>query len=340
MTIKVLYSLPTKTSRGSVWRKTEEDTVLSAQKIAQALEKIGYTTRAVGIHKNNISSQIRKLSADVFFNCIDWTGRDFPLTLAGVRALEARGIPFTGASYANTLYTDKVEMKKALAANHIPTPAWMVYKTGEEVHPDLSFPCIVKLGCEHCSIGIDASSVVYSEDELRSAVREKMKDFHMPVLVEQFVTGREFQVTVLERKDGLAVLPAAEIIYTDPKELPLLTFTSRWDEESLEYKHSKTILPTLSDSLQKTFTSLCRKTFRALLFSDYSRIDLRMDGAGTLLVLEANPNPGLDEDPQYSMTMSGRAVGLSFEKFLEEIVFSALRRFRKEGTARTSQYET
>jgi D-alanine-D-alanine ligase len=330
MTIAILYSLPTKRVQESSYLVADEDTVISSKKIARAIREKGGEPLLVGLSEDRITETIRSIKADLIFNLIDWTGVDLPLSLRAMESLEKKGIPFTGATKENFAFVDKIAMKKALVRVHLPTPRFHVFETGHESGiPPFVYPVIVKLAHEHCSVGIEKTSFVKNKSELLAVVRDRIKRFGQEVYAEEFIKGREFQITVLEKEKGPVMLPPAEIVYKSTSQPEFLTFSERWNENDPDYQRSNTVLASLSNRELLQFEAISKRTFRQLGFRDFTRIDARLKSENELMILEANPNPGLDDDELYSMTLSAKAVGLTFPDFIWEIVASALRRARK-----------
>jgi D-alanine-D-alanine ligase len=200
--------------------------------------------------------------------------------------------------------------------------------TGTEIaRKDFTYPVIVKLAYEHCSVGLSHDAVVHSDSELSQRVVERIGSFHEPVIAEEFIDGREFQVTVLETKSGVTVLPPAEIVFDTKGPESLLTFDSRWNEKTKDYKTSHVVLPKLDKQLNDEITRVAKKTFTELAFRDFARLDIRTRG-NQVFILEPNGNPGLSDHAEYGMTVSYRAIGMTFADFVWAIVESATRRFR------------
>jgi len=327
MNIAILYSVPTRRAKGTSYLVAEEDTVISAKKIAAALKTKGVTPILVALSEDSIKKTIRAIRADLIINLIDWTGRDLPLSLQAMKELTDCGILFAGATKDNFELVDKVAMKKALDAHSLPTPKWQVFRTGKEsVSPLFMYPVIVKLACEHCSVGIEKTSLVQGGDELTRVVRDRIRRFSQDVYAEEFISGREFQITVLEKEHGPRMLPPAEIVYKPTDSAEFLTFSERWNVDDPLYQRSDTELACLLPNQLDMFERISIQTFMSLGFRDFTRIDARLKSDNKFMILEANPNPGLDDDELYSMMISARAVGLTFPDFLWEIVQSALRR--------------
>jgi len=329
MKIIVLYSLPTRRALASAFADTEQDTVDSAEEVFAALESKGARAVLVPIDEDSIPA-IAKIRADCIVNLIDWTGLDLPLSDAAFTAIEHTGIPFTGATRENYLTTsDKILMKKALDAHYLPTARWQVFEIGTEtIRDDFRYPVIVKLAFEHCSIGLTHDAVVANSRELATRVNERIISFGEPVIAEEFIAGREFQVTALETPRRVTVLPPAEILFDSYGPESLLTYESRWEESTADYASSRVGLPTLPADFAAKIISVAKKTFKNLKFRDYTRLDIRTAG-DSLYILEANSNPGLSDSDEYGMTVSYKAAGMSFADFVWTIVESSLRRFRK-----------
>lgn len=324
MNIAIIYSLPTSRARESGFVTTDEDTAMSALEVKEALSAKRHETHLVPIDEDSINT-ISLVKADCIVNLIEWDGLDLSLKDRAMMILESLGIPFTGSGRNVVLLADdKRTMKKRLAEVSLPTPVWQVFDSGDEaIRGDLRYPAIVKLVLEHCSIGLSPFAVVTNEGDLRKQVNVRIEKFHQAVLVEEFIDGREFQVTILEKD---RILPPAEIIFHRKDNQPtFLTYESRWVEDHPEYDASTVDVAKLSDHQLKYLEEICVKAFRVFGFRDYSRIDIRMRG-DKFYILEANANPGLGDDEDYGMTISYKAAGMTFADFMWEIVEACLRR--------------
>lgn len=325
MNIAIIYSLPTRRALLSGFATTDEDTKISAQEVAEALTEKGTDCTLIPISEDTIGS-IATVKADVIVNLIEWDGLDLSLTDRAMQILESLGIAFTGSNRKSVLLAnDKQTMKTRLEESHLPTPAWQIFAHGDEtISHDLPYPAIVKLVLEHCSIGLSSFALVSNERNLRKQVKERQEKFHQAVLVEEYIEGREFQVTLLEDSRKVLMLPPAEIVFHRKNNQPtFLTYESRWTPEHPEYDASTVDVAMLSDHQVKYLEEICVKAFRAFSFRDYSRIDIRMRD-DEFFILEANANPGLGDDEDYGMTVSYKAAGMTFADFVWEIVNSAL----------------
>jgi len=326
--LAVVYSLPTNRSMKLGYVATDLDTKDSAEEVRDALTRKGYAPMLTAVSEGSIRSRIRAIHADCIFNLIEWTGIDLPLADTAFGEIERTGIPFTGATRKNYMTTtDKIPMKRLLDSAGVSTPRWQMFTSGKErIRSDFVYPVIVKLALEHCSIGLTYDAIVHTPKDLRERVNNRLSRFSQSVLAEEFIDGRELQVTNLETPSGIRMLPPAEIIYD--ADVPFLTYESRWDETHPDYDKSYVTLSSLTDVQMKHLEKLSETIFTTLHFHDYNRLDLRIKG-DTVYILEANANPGLSDSDEYGMTISYKAAGMTFADFVDAIVVSCMRRFHR-----------
>jgi D-alanine-D-alanine ligase len=326
MNIAIVYSLPTRRAHESPFAVTDEDTKASAVAVEKELISKGANVTLIPVSEDTMRD-VLNIKADCIFNLIEWSGLDTPLAIEAYQSLERLHIPMTGPTAAAFEHVaNKVDMKNMLRDRGLLTPGWQLFETGKELlDPALSFPVIVKPLYEHCSIGLTYEAVVEDRQTLLSVVATQRVQYDQPVYAEEFIIGREFQVTVLEQKNGLTVLPAAEILFDEQGTRAFLTYASRWIEDHPEYETSSVELAKLTPKLEQALAEASRKAFATLNFADYSRLDIRTRN-DEVFILEANPNPGLEDDEAYGMSVSFHAAGMTFADFLWEIVTSCLRR--------------
>ncbi len=329
MNIAIVYSLPSRRALASRFAAADEDTKVSAVVIGKELISKGIDVTLIPVSEDSIND-ITHIRADCIFNLIEWSGLDTPFAIQAFQALEHLHIPLTGPSAsAFESVANKVDMKIQLRNAGLLTPNWQLFESGNEyVDPVLAYPVIVKPLYEHCSIGLTYEAIVDDPKNLLSVVMYQLAQYNQPVFAEEFIIGREFQVTVLDRPDGLAVLPPAEILFGEKGTRAFLTYASRWIVNHPEYKTSHVALAKLTPALLNNLQKVSSNAFHILDFADYSRLDIRTRGE-EVYILEANPNPGLEDDPAYGMSVSFHAAGMTFADFLWEIVTSCLGRHGK-----------
>jgi len=113
--------------------------------------------------------------------------------------LEMQGIPYVGSGIlAHSLALNKAVAKQVFRFHNVSTPAFQVFRTGkEELNTNLVFPLIVKPACEGSGFGIHKDSEVFNEEALLKKVRELLTQYQPPVIVEEFIEGRECTVGII-----------------------------------------------------------------------------------------------------------------------------------------------
>jgi D-alanine-D-alanine ligase len=201
--------------------------------------------------------------------------------------------------------------------------------------PELAFPVVVKPNSEGSSKGIFDQSVVKNMKEMKEAVKHLRLLIGGDVLVEEFLPGREFTVTVMGNKgigDDVFILPPVEQNYdVFPSSMnKLASYEAKWFfEDNLPNPHDAYICPPiLKKRLYKEIEQLCIQAYNALECRDIARIDLRLDREDNPSLLEINTIPGMipDENVVSYYPVAARTLGWSYDKMVGKIVELALER--------------
>jgi D-alanine-D-alanine ligase len=326
MDVTIVYSLPTRHSRALGYTAADEDTGLSAKLIYTTLRPF-MNVSLFPLNEDHIE-EIRLVTGDIIINLIEWDGNDLDLSLKAMRIMDACGIHYAGATIGNFRTTaDKLLMKTAFKKFHIPTATWQVFKSGNETVKDtIRYPSIVKVTKTHCSVGLDSGAVVHNRDEARKRIRDSISVYKQPVLLEEFIDGREFQVTLLETAKGLEVLPPAEISFRKKNPVTFLTYGSRWETHHPDYQNSTIARANLESGLYELLRTSCIDAYRKLHFRDYARFDIRVrreNGTNAIYFLETNCNPGIDDDKENGLAIAYRAAGMTLADFMKAIIENA-----------------
>lgn len=244
--------------------------------------------------------------------------------------LELAGKPYTGAPpRALALCLEKPLTRAILAGAGVPVPRGATMSARDA---ELPFPVdrrfIVKPAAQDASHGIDAASVVGSEAALRARVEHLAGRGIGPALVEEYVEGRELNVSIVEL-DGAAAraLPIAEIDFSRfPEGIPeILTFAAKWDEGSDEYRGSTSVeARDLDPALRARVESVALSAWHALGLRDYGRVDLRVDAKGSPFVIDVNPNPDLSRGA--GLCLAAERAGIGYQGLIAGILGGAARR--------------
>lgn len=328
--ITIIYNVPNLNACNSVVERKAALRIFSDMNaVRQALQKIGFSVSCLPL-KPPLHSAIKRLEsikADIVFNLFEGFESQPESEAIVADFLPRLGIPYTGcSSRALFLAMDKAEVKARLQAKGINTPKYQVLKPTTLHVFALDFPCIVKPRSEHGSLGICEESVVYDFASLEKQVRLTSERFRGEALVEEFVEGREFNITVLGTCPP-TTLPISEIMYSLPPGMPpILTFAAKWDPQSLYFKHTVARCPADIDCrLQQKIADTAHVALETLGNRGYARVDLRLDQNGELKVLELNPNP--DISPDSGAALQARAAGMDYEQFIERLVQLALENY-------------
>lgn len=324
MEFKVIFSSGGKYNKGSDQKLADEDTRDCARKVVGALIQKGHDAEIVKVTPSKINN-VNKLKADAVFNLCEWSGRDYPLGVDVLKRLEKNRIPYTGAdSKSYEWCCDKISMKHLFNKFKIPTPPWTSVNSEDTKEviikkiSSLKFPIIGKPAYEHCAIGIDKKAVIHSRKDAAKKIYDLVKKYNQPVLVEEFISGREFTMTVL-KNHTLHIFPPAEIIFKTKNKDKFISFESQWIDERMTYGSQ-----ILSDKVLSLYLKrLSRRIFLKLECKGYVRIDMRVRGQ-EVYVLEVNINPGLTPYESYGLTVSTEAAGWTFDKLVNEIAISAI----------------
>lgn len=265
------------------------------------------------------------------FNLID--SKD--LENKALKYLDTLAIPHTGSSYKTiTKCNSKLEMKKIFRRGKIRTPRWMIVKTNQKIKPDfitLEYPIIVKPIHEHCSVGISNTSIAENYFKLSRVVSKMQRQFNQPLLLEEFIFGREFHITVAENGKRILALPLAELSFNDEVRNPwnIYGFDEKWSKRLQIYKSCYFISPPLqlSKTIQNKILSDARFAFKQFGYNDYGRFDIRYNpNSRRWYFLDANANACLDPSPREAIPTSIKASGISMSKFIVNISLNAMRR--------------
>ena len=233
--------------------------------------------------------------------------------------LEMVGIPYVGSGpMGHSLSLDKVVTKMILRQNGLPTPDFAVLHSPTGPLPELSYPLIVKPRNESVSFGL---KVVHDDAELRAAATVIFNEFQQPVLVEQFIAGREINVGLLGNSPPEA-FPPVELSFGEGQPA-IYTYEDKVGKSGRTIGH---LCPApLEPALDRHARELAVGAFQALGLSDCARVDMRLDSEGRLYILETNSLPSLGEHGSY--LVGANEVGLDFAAVVNRLVEVASSRY-------------
>jgi D-alanine-D-alanine ligase len=296
------------------------DTITSLE---AALHELGHKTVRIG-HARQL---VRRLAAgerwDLVFNIAE--GLRGPAREAQIPAiLDVYDIPYTFSDpLVMALSLHKGMTKAVVRAAGIPTPDFQLVDHLNLEHVRLRYPLFAKPNAEGTGKGVTPASKITLPDQLKIVCAELLATFQQPVLLEEYLPGREFTVGIVGEGDSTRPLGTLEIVLLQTAEPEVYSYVNKERcEDLVEYR-----LVSSQDPLIAECERIACDAWRAVGGRDAGRIDLRCDAAGRPHFLEANPLAGLH--PEHSdLPMLCTRIGMSYKSLVECIVASASRRVR------------
>jgi D-alanine-D-alanine ligase len=318
---------------------SEHDILETSESVTHILGELGYNAEAFGFARDPrlLIDKVAQAKPDLIFNLFEGEADRPGTEISCAALLEWLDIPFTGApSWAMALGRDKIRAKRIFQGCGLPTARFMIVDHAPVPHWEFNYPAIVKPSNQDASVGIDQKAVVENQVDLRARVTWVLEQFGGPVLVEEFVNGREFHVNMYEvpgpgpAMQRLKVIPLSEITFAPPQGQslwPIYSFEAKWNEHSVEYKSAplKTGL-ILPGSQMEVIERVCKEAYRMIGLRDYGRVDIRLSDDNIPYILEVNPNPYLDS---LFLVEGFAAMGRHYNDLLNEIVQNTLLRVTK-----------
>ena len=298
--------------------------------VLTALEELGHDVRrlALGHEILPLRQAVEEWRPDIALNLL-LHFQEVGIYDAHVMSyLELLHVPYTGCNPRGLLIaSDKALSKKIMAWHRVRVPAFAVFRRGARVRAPrkLEFPLFVKSTVEHASQGISQASIVSDPKALSDRVEFIHRRIGTDAIAERYIEGREITVGVLGNQ-RLTAFPIWEMTFANlPRGTePIATSRVKWNRE-YQKKLGVECGPALELAPEKTaqLARIARRVYRALGLSGYARIDMRLDAKGQAHVLEANPNPDLSREEDFST--SARAAGIEYPPLIQRILNLGLR---------------
>jgi D-alanine-D-alanine ligase len=309
--------------------ESEHEIFYTVDEVSKTLVAAGFSVTRLGANRDpaRMTAALMKKKPDVVFNLFEGTAdqSDNEAVVAGL--LEWLRLPFTGCpSQTLCMARTKHIAKTLLQGAGLPTAEFFAVEKGPVLSCNIPWPVIVKPASQDASVGLDQGSVVKDLKSLNARIELLIQKYGAPVLVEQFIRGREFNVGVIENPE-LQVLPISEIkfIDKDPNFWPIVTYDAKWAPGTRDYESTPPLYPApVSPRLKERVENLAREAFLLLGCRDYARVDFRVKANGKPYILEVNPNP--DFSPMAGLSGGLTSAGLTHAQFTVDLVHQALAR--------------
>lgn len=301
-------------------RLDDLDVLEEVKVVSEALAKIGETSesRAFIPDLQKIKEDIKETGADYIFNLVERVdGTDSLMVIAPIM-FESIGIPYTGCPLSALVSTaDKVEAKKSMNKEGIPTPKYIILDNLSEVKLEEGEKYLLKRRKEHASVGIDERTFRFSttkQDIKERLIKEEEKG--NACFFEQYLEGREFNISILNGE----VLQIPEMLFVDYGDRPrIVGYQAKWGEGTFESINTvrKFEFPKEDRKLLEELKELTKKCWDKFNLKGYARVDFRTDENEKPYVLEINTNPCISADAGF-VVAAGKA-GMKQEEVIQKI---------------------
>lgn len=328
--ILILHNTP-RVSGGADARFHESDAgVLDEVKaVAEALRGLEVRFRCAGVRRvQEIPDVLAGGDESIVFNLVEELEggpRDAALVPGICRTA---GKAFTGGDTPCLALTlDKWNTKAVLMARGIPAPRGVIV-AAQAVPRASDLPAgrlIVKPVAADASEGVEASGVVDGAGAALEAAVRRIHDMSgQPALIEEFIDGREVNVSVLQRGRQAEVLAVAEIDFSafPADKIRIVDYKAKWLTGSFEYRNTPRKIPAaLPAATEARVRELSLAAWQATECQDYARVDFRIDRTGAPHVLEVNANPDIGPEGGFAAALA--AAGTSYAQFVSAVIDNA-----------------
>ncbi len=298
---------------------TEKEALPEAKVISSYISKMGILPLLIPGNEM-LAETLRKQKPDMVINLVGSVkGNEYlASTIPGV--LEILDIPYTGAGIlGESLAYNKFLVKKLLQQNGVPVPHYQLYNSPTDpLDPTLRFPLISKLNEIHGAVEIDKSAISETEKELRDRLKFLITTYNQPVLVEEFIVGREVTAILLEGLNKKVYL-AEKVFKKQGEKYQFATFDDQWKDDKLtSYSYQK-----FEDDV---LSSYVRKAFEITRMADYGKFDIRVDESGRYYFIDSNSNPAFGpKELDVAISNILDLYGITFTEILKRLITNTMR---------------
>lgn len=288
--------------------------------IESTLQVLGYTTERLGNIKDLVTALAQGRKWDVVFNIAE--GLHGLCRESQIPALlDAYRVPYVFSDALTLAVTLHKGLAKAVVRESlVPTADYKVIRNSGDLEAlNLPFPLFIKPIGGGTGMGIDGNSIVQNNSQLKTGVDQLLKKHDQPVLVETYLSGREFTVGITGTGKEAQIVGVMEIVVDNTSDQGVYSYATKQNYLSCTTYHL------VEDTVAKNCAETALAAWCALDCRDGGRVDLRMDGDGIVNFLEVNPLAGLhpvDSD----LPILARMNGIDYEELLKRIMDSACKR--------------
>ncbi len=310
----------------------EQDVLTQVAAVSRALTCLGYEPEAVPctLDLNALKQALTTMEPFAVFNLVESLEGQGRLIHVVPALVEALGFACTGCSAEAIFATShKVMAKERMVAEGLPTARWI-----NPVPPDIPWKggyghlqrapqakhakqspetWIIKSLWEHASLGLEQENLVTgTRDAVAARLQDRAKDLGGACFAEQYIEGREFNLSLIDTTAGVRVLPPAEIVFRGFKsgQPRIVGYRAKWMPDSAEYQNTSRSFdfPSTDTALVSTLERLALACWHSFGLKGYARVDFRVDTLGNPFILEVNANPCISPDAGFSAALEQAGI--------------------------------
>lgn len=294
-----------------------------------AINRVGFEAVPIG-NMYKLNERIRKdaLGCDIVLVCDEGiASRNREAIVPAL--LELNRIPYVGSdAYCMGLSQNKYHTKLVAEALGIRCPKgiYLAYEGSEEPQMDrikgmlaeqgLDYPLLVKPNEEGYSMGV---FLVHDDGELSAAIQSDFHNYHEPVLVEEFIRGKEVYVPMIGTGAEAYALTVGAVVAEDGSDVEIYSV----EDKCLDWSHY--VEANIPEETRKKMMEDSLKLYRHMGCRDFGRCDFRLTPEGDPVMIEITPRPGLTEEGPFESC--AKAIGKTYDQVLREIIESAAKRY-------------
>ena len=296
----------------------------ACQSVLDAIEKTGYSAKLNVCHNNDDLESIVKRKPQLVIPAVKYIPAKNGTNIWLSDYFDRHGINFTGSSREVLKFdSNKVLAKMHLTNKGIKTADYFLATPGQyQKERDLpfTFPLFLKPLDAANGNGIDDLSFVTNFASYESKVASLYNTFNQPVLVEEYLDGREFTVAIIKSNNNEIIASAVEIIPpTSTHGLRILGAQTKKDD-------SEKLIEIVDEEVKERVTTLAIDAYNALGVRDFGRIDIKTNNHGEAFFMEANLVPGMTYGSSYFPVACEIANELTYDKVITLLISGGLAR--------------
>ena len=322
--VGITFNLKQKKDDENEDEQAEYDSIGTIEAISEAIGKTGCETIFLEAD-TSLPQKLQNLNPDIVFNIAEGKAEEagrprYHQFLTCIQYLSQ------DPTKQRCVALDKGLTKRIVKSCRIKTPVFCLENKDTEIPANLRFPVIVKPNAEGSSKGILGNTIAGSRKELINLLHEKLDRYNQPLLIEEYIQGREFTVGILGNGSEKHIFRPMEIIIS-PEGNPDKSKVYSFHVKTNYQKYVKYRCPAdLDPDTEEKMSRYSAKIYELLECRDFARIDYILSEDNEIYFIEINPLPGLA--PGYSdYPMLAEYNGVGYDELVKAILNSGLRRY-------------